>query len=315
MTTETPAPAAPESLAERVQKHLDNELGRGELIVPDAPATPEPSPPEGADAEPEAPAEPEAASPDTVEVEINGKVYQIPAEIKDGYLAQADYTRNVQQLAKQRETVAEREQAAQQALAAFQVAGPVIAEFHNTQGYLQQLSQIDIATLRQTNPDQANHLEIEAVKAQQRLQQLAGQISAIPQVLREMDDKAVRDEATRNLPEALKLVPDLPKRQQEFAQAGAKYGFTSAELGRITDPRLIACLRDLAEFQKLTANRDQIKEKVANAPPLTRPGARTANAASATKDYNSALRNLRTDRSNDAFVAALKAQRQAQGKG
>lgn len=36
------------------------------------------------------------------EVEINGKKYQIPAELKDGYLMQSDYTRKTQEVAEQR---------------------------------------------------------------------------------------------------------------------------------------------------------------------------------------------------------------------
>lgn len=43
------------------------------------------------------------------EIELNGKKYQVPAELKDGYLMQADYTRKTQAAAeKQREVEAEK---------------------------------------------------------------------------------------------------------------------------------------------------------------------------------------------------------------
>tara|TARA_R110002110_G_scaffold37601_4_gene124041 strand:- start:4888 stop:5796 length:909 start_codon:yes stop_codon:yes gene_type:complete len=36
------------------------------------------------------------------EIELNGKKYQVPAELKDGYLMQSDYTRKTQEVAEQR---------------------------------------------------------------------------------------------------------------------------------------------------------------------------------------------------------------------
>lgn len=49
--------------------------------------------------------QPEAvAEPDVVEIELNGKKYTVPAELKDGYLMQADYTRKTQEVAEIRKT-------------------------------------------------------------------------------------------------------------------------------------------------------------------------------------------------------------------
>src|SRR5438105_8523 len=45
------------------------------------------------------------AEPDVAEIEINGKKYTVPAELKDGYLMQADYTRKTQEVADIRKTV------------------------------------------------------------------------------------------------------------------------------------------------------------------------------------------------------------------
>lgn len=42
--------------------------------------------------------------PDLVEIELNGKKYAVPAELKDGYLMQADYTRKTQEVAEMRKT-------------------------------------------------------------------------------------------------------------------------------------------------------------------------------------------------------------------
>ena len=60
--------------------------------------------------------EQEQQDPEFVEFELNGQTYQVPPELKDGYMMQADYTRKTQETAKaQQEVQALREQA-QQAL-------------------------------------------------------------------------------------------------------------------------------------------------------------------------------------------------------
>ena len=60
--------------------------------------------------------EQEQQEPEFVEFELNGQTYQVPPELKDGYMMHADYTRKTQETAKvQQEVQALREQA-QQAL-------------------------------------------------------------------------------------------------------------------------------------------------------------------------------------------------------
>src|SRR5712671_4095938 len=47
----------------------------------------------------------EARGPDTVEVEYDGKTYQLPPELKDALLRQADYTRKTQEVAQNRKAL------------------------------------------------------------------------------------------------------------------------------------------------------------------------------------------------------------------
>lgn len=77
-----------------------------DLDAPDQPETEAQAPetegeqPEGEEGEPSADETP--AGSEFAEIEINGKTYQVPAEIKDGYLMQADYTRKTQEVAEMR---------------------------------------------------------------------------------------------------------------------------------------------------------------------------------------------------------------------
>src|SRR3954468_9858746 len=55
----------------------------------------------------------EAAVEDLEDIELEGKQYRVPKDLKDGYLRQADYTRKTQEVAEQRKAVEEREKAFQ----------------------------------------------------------------------------------------------------------------------------------------------------------------------------------------------------------
>lgn len=55
--------------------------------------------------------EPDAvAAPEMTEIDFNGKKYQVPAELKDGFLMQADYTRKTQGLAEEKRQIEARAQ-------------------------------------------------------------------------------------------------------------------------------------------------------------------------------------------------------------
>lgn len=278
--------------------------------VEDSPESEEEAPEAAAEDEQEPEQEQEAAeaTPELAEVEIDGKVYTVPPELKDGYLRQADYTRKTQETARERESVKREREAVEQTAAAMQHLWPVIGELTATQQYLNRLQNLDWNNLQAQDPIEHNRLRLEAIEAQNKLGHLAAQVDGFGQRYAQMRQQAIAEETQRNLPKALELVPDLDKRKAEFIAAGESYGFHETELKTITDPRVIVALRDLAEFKKLTANRETVKQKVQNAPQVVaKPGPKKAPVPNV--DYKKALHSMRSDNSDDAFVAALRAQR------
>lgn len=115
----------------------ETEVETGEAEVPEAGDEPVDAPP---------------AEPDVVEIEINGKKYAVPAELKDGYLMQADYTRKTQEVASERKAAeAQREQAA----ALFQSSQEYIeakAFALNLDNQLKQYENLDWNKLEQEDP-------------------------------------------------------------------------------------------------------------------------------------------------------------------
>ncbi len=289
---------------------------KGEQYEPEAePVAAEPA------AEP--PAEPEAETPEgeeapkpaaTAEVEIDGKTYVVPSELKDGYLRQSDYTKKTQETAKEREAAVALKAQAEQTFQILQSFGPVVAEFETANKLAQQYANTNWDALYQQDPILHNTHRLNAQENLQRLQNLGARLQQAPSIIEGLQRQAHAEEVQRNLPKALELVPDLDKRGAEFRAVGLSYGYTAAELDNISDPRAVAALRDLAEFKKLTKDREQIRQQVQTAPPVSRPGVRAATPQASTKEYNAAIRAVQTDRSDDAVVNALRVQRRLQGK-
>ena len=113
--------------------------------------------------EPEAEAEPDAAEagegeeeaaaePELVDIEVNGKTFKVPAELKDGYLMQADYTRKTQEVAAERKAV---ETQKEQAAALFQASQEYIeakAALKMIESQLVQYQNTDWNKLEQEDP-------------------------------------------------------------------------------------------------------------------------------------------------------------------
>ena len=59
--------------------------------------------------------EEETLEPETVEIELDGKKYTVPADLKDSFLMQSDYTRKTQEIAAERKALSEAKERVQQA--------------------------------------------------------------------------------------------------------------------------------------------------------------------------------------------------------
>lgn len=108
----------------------------------------------GEAATPEAgdPADAAPVEPDVVEIELNGKKYAVPAELKDGYLMQADYTRKTQEVAAERKSA---ETLKEQAAAIYQSSQQYIeakAAVLVIEDQLKQYENLDWNRLEQDDP-------------------------------------------------------------------------------------------------------------------------------------------------------------------
>ena len=90
--------------------------------------------------------------PELVDIEVNGKTYKVPADLKDGYLMQADYTRKTQEVAALRK---ESESLKEQAAALYQTSQEYIdakAAVRVLEGQLQQYQNVNWDQMEQEDP-------------------------------------------------------------------------------------------------------------------------------------------------------------------
>ena len=116
------------------------------------------------------------------EVELNGKKYQIPAELKDGYLMQSDYTRKTQEVAEQRKQIEARQAEIEALQQTSQEELNVRAELIGINQRLDEYQKVDWNAWQDEDPMAAQRgwmeyqqLEKKAGQAGQYLNQVQGQ--------------------------------------------------------------------------------------------------------------------------------------------
>ena len=77
------------------------------------------------------------------------------------------------------------------------------------------------------------------------------------------------------------LAKEIPNWSRDTSQAiistGKEYGFTEDELSQVYDPRYVKVLHDAMQWRKLQSN-PTVKNKVSQAKPVVKPGAKDTKA-------------------------------------
>jgi hypothetical protein len=234
-------------------------LPEAELEEQDTPET-EPeldddgNPIEGPDGQ--ADAEPE---PGLAEVEIDGKTYKLPPELKDGFLRQADYTRKTQEVAEIRkaaeatlQAVTTVTQVERQAEVAIAVIDMQIADYQS----------IDWDAWEESDPVAANREWRKYTQIKDARQAAVAQHQQASQqrtLIQQQETARLLEQGQRE------LAAKIPNWNRETAaklaeHASANYGFRAEELNGITDPRMIQVLNDAYQFRQASKTQQAVKK-------------------------------------------------------
>ncbi len=232
----------------------------GQAAAEEPAPQPDPEAPEGDPLE----GQPEPPEPESVEVEINGLKYRVPAALKDGYLMQADYTTKTMDLAgKGRELDGDREalktdrdtftQQAQTHRENIQDFGE-LAHTEKMLGGFRSMTQVDWDGIRQKDQEDGTG-EYERYRLQFDL--LRDTHTQIVERIRKREyETGIQEEQKRvtaerenvNRKDQLQatLARDIPNYspvlQTKMNETAIRHGFTQADLDSVTDPKMMRML-------------------------------------------------------------------------
>jgi hypothetical protein len=179
-----------------------------------------------------------------VEIEYEGEVYRIPAQLKDAFLRNADYTRKTQTLAAERRKIeAERATAAKRD----EVTAANIQDYARIVALSEQIQKFEAVNwqaLQQQDPAAAQRLARDYAQAKQARNEAAHNFQQrVEQRSREEQQETARRHAegravlSRDIPD---WSPELGSVLRDYAVN--KFGISPGEIGNVADPRLVKIL-------------------------------------------------------------------------
>lgn len=245
----------------------------GDEPEPEAEEEPEAESEEDSEEEPEEDSEEEGKEEDSdefVEVEFDGKLYEVPLELKDALLRQADYTQKTQELSakrKEQEVLLEQVQQKAQEFEFAQSVWDDVLKVQQLQGQAEQYNQY----LRD-NIDSLSSTDIEKIRlaiqdAKDESQQLAFEIQQKQQESQQAQQQAVKELLDKGTEVLRSRIPgwgeDHQKRVREYALSS---GFSEQEINAVFDPRQVEVLWKAAQYDDLQSGKAQAVKKVQSAP-------------------------------------------------
>lgn len=212
---------------------------------------------------------------DSEVVEIDGKSYKVPKELKDMVLMHKDYTQKTQATADIRRGYEEKAQVLEQRERAMSATFDKAVEFREVQNKLAQYEQIDWQGLADQDPAQAQKLHF----AYQQLQRDAQAKYNALQQAHAQNEQLTQQQRQQLLAEA---AADLKARLPDFGPQVAEkivksarehYGFTEQELEGLADARHVHVLHDAMKWRALQAEKPKAMRAVADAPKAIKPQA------------------------------------------
>lgn len=254
---------------------------------------------------------------DDTDVDVDGRAVKL-RELRDGYLRQSDYTRKTQALAEERKSFEGQKAEAERARGAY------IERLQMVDQFLQKSKPYDDETLdklAEEDPAKYTRAVRENDKHQAALGAIQGEMKhAFEERQKEFVEarRKAAEEGRQKLPEIIPewRNPEVMKRETgEVAQYLKSLGRSDDEIAGITDPVIVAIVRDAMLYRKGQKAKADLPKKKAKPTPKQPPKTKTAKA-NAAKDPGHQkqvrVKKLRADLKkqggsrNDRFAAAAR---------
>lgn len=225
--------------------------------------------------------------PASLKLKVNGEEIDKPLEEVIALAQQGlDYTKKTQEVAEQRkaledyaQTIKVQEQNFMQQVELNNALIGDIAKLQSVDNQLAQFDQVNWQELSDTDFVEAQKLFFTYNQLQQQRSTLAQDLGQKQQQLQAQQSQSIQERIAKGKEVLAKEIPNWSREtSQAIISTGKEYGFSDDELGMIVDPRHVKVLHDAMQWRKLQANTG-VKNKVAQAKPVVKPGAKDTKQA------------------------------------
>lgn len=278
-----------QSPEERMMAIMDTDPDFSEL----ADATPEETPVEE-ESEPEETSTEEESADENVEEprilklkhdgqEIEKTEEEVLALAQQGF----DYTKKTQQLADERRQIESQAQAIKAQEHTFQQQVQLqtaliqdIAKITAIDEQLNQYQQLDWNSLSNNDPVEAQKLFFSYSQLQTQRGQMVNQLETKHREISNHQQQAFQQTLAENQAIVERDIPNWAEVKPKIRQTGKDaYGFTDQELSSIVDARQLKVLHDAMKWRELQASKPSVQNKVSQAKPVVKPGAKDGKTA------------------------------------
>jgi hypothetical protein len=224
----------------------------------------------------------EAPEPRVLKLKHNGEEVdkteeEVIALAQQGF----DYTQKTQQLAEERRQIESQAQAIKANEQAFQQQVQLqtaliqdIAEITAIDKQLAQYQNLDWNSLSNNDPVEAQKLFFSYNQLQTQRGQLANQLDGKHREITNQQTQAFQQVLAENRAIVERDIPNWAEVKPKLKQVGKEYGFSDQELSSIVDARQLKILHDAMKYRELQASKPGVQNKVSQAKPVVKPGAK-----------------------------------------
>lgn len=211
------------------------------------------------------------AQPEFVEIEVGGKAYQVPPELKDAFFAQSDYTKKTTEVSQQRQALEQKElqiKAVEQERQFHESVKDDINGIQEIDFQIKQWKSVDVTGFTSEQMWQLSR-QIDGLK--ERRAELSNGLNGKWQGFQQQQMQLAQEAKSKAEEFVSKSVKGWgPELQKALTDYGIAEGYTNAELGQLSsDARIVKTLWKAHQFDKLQTQKLEGKVKSI---PTVKPG-------------------------------------------
>ena len=207
-----------------------------------------------------------------VEVEYDGKLYEVPEELKDALLRQSDYTTKTQEVANQRKEVEVALGQLMQQREAFEFAESIredVLKAEQLEAQANQYHQYLRDNIDTLSPTDIEKLRMAIEDARQQRDQIGHGVQSKQQEFQQAQQQSMQELLNRGTEVLRGKIPGWgEEHQKQVREYATSLGFSEQELASVIDPRQVEVLYKAAQYDALQANKPAAVKKVQKAPTI-----------------------------------------------